>query len=135
MTGNNPPSASFNDIFEKTKTIAIVGLSGNPSKASYGVAQALRPYFKIIPVNPNYKELMGLPCYPDLQSVPDPIDMVDVFQRSENVMPFVQPAIDLGVKCFWMQLGIEHADARAQLEAAGITVVEDRCTKIEYARL
>lgn len=135
MTGNGPASASFNDIFQKTKTIAIVGLSGNPSKASYGVAQALRPHFKIIPVNPNYQELMGWRCYPDLQSVPEAIDMVDVFQRSENVMPFVQPAIDLGVKCFWMQLGITNAEARAQLEAAGITVVEDRCTKIEYARL
>ena len=93
------------------------------------------PHFKVIPVNPNYREVMGLTCYPDLQSVPVQIDMVDVFQRSENVMPFVQPSIDLKVKCFWMQLGIESEEARGLLEAAGITVVEDRCTKIEYARL
>lgn len=126
---------SFNDIFESTKTIAIVGLSNNPSRASYGVAQALMPYFTVIPVNPNYQEILGLTCYPDLQSVPEKIDMVDVFQRSENVMPFVQPSIDLKVKCFWMQLGIENSAARMLLEAADITVVEDRCTKIEYARL
>ena len=126
---------SFADIFANTKTIAIVGLSTNSSRASYGVAQALMPYFEIIPVNPAYEEVLGLRCYPDLQSVPQKIDMVDLFQRSENVMPFVQPSIDLGVKCFWMQLGIANADARALLEAAGITVVEDYCTKIEYARL
>lgn len=126
---------SFAEIFANTKTIAIVGLSTNPARASYGVAQALMPYFEVIPVNPAYDEVLGLRCYPDLQSVPQTIDMVDVFQRSENVMPFVKPAIDLGVKCFWMQLGIANAEARAQLEAAGITVVENYCTKIEYARL
>ncbi|MFT7245633.1 MAG: putative CoA-binding protein [Candidatus Azotimanducaceae bacterium] len=124
----------FKEIFEHTKTIAIVGLSANPERASYGVAQALMPYFTIIPVNPAYDEVLGLTCYPDLQSVPDQIDMVNVFQRSENVMPFVTPSIDLNVKYFWMQLGIANTDARSQLEAVGIQVVEDRCTKIEFAR-
>jgi predicted CoA-binding protein len=126
---------AFSDIFANTKTIAIVGLSDNPARASNEVAQALMPHFEIIPVNPNYESVLGLRCYPDLQSVPVKIDMVDVFQRSENVMPFVKPSIDLGVKCFWMQLGIANAEARSQLEAAGITVVEDYCTKVEYARL
>lgn len=125
----------FKKLFENTKTIAIVGLSANPARASYGVAQALMPYFTIIPVNPRYDEVLGLTCYPDLQSVPDQIDMVNVFQRSEHVMPFVPPSINLGVNCFWMQLGIANSDARSQLEAVGIQVVEDRCTKIEFARL
>jgi predicted CoA-binding protein len=99
------------------------------------VAQYLMPHFDVIPVNPNYDEVLGLKCYPDLQSIPVPVDMVDVFQRSENVQPYVQPAIDIGVKCFWMQLDIESTQARAQLEAAGVSVVDDRCTKIEFARL
>lgn len=126
---------SFQEIFDNTRTIAVVGLSANPARASFDVARNLQRNFKIIPVNPRYTEVLGETCYPDLESVPDKIDVVDVFQRSENVMPFVQPAIDLGVKVFWMQLGIENAEARQMLEAAGITVVEDRCTKVEYARL
>lgn len=127
--------SDFKTIFEQTKTIAIVGLSANTSRASNEVAQYLMPHFEVIPVNPNYDEVLGLKCYPDLQSIPVAVDMVDVFQRSENVHPYVQPAIDIGAKCFWMQLGIESAEARAQLEAAGIAVIEDRCTKIEFARL
>ena len=126
---------NFEEIFSKTRTIAVVGLSANPARASYGVAQALQPYFRIIPVNPNYTEILGEVCYPDLQSVPEPIDMVDVFQRSENVMPWVEPSIELGVKCFWMQQGIYNSEARARLEQAGIIVVEDKCTKVEYAQL
>jgi len=126
---------NFAEIFERTKTIAIVGLSAKPDRASNEVARYLLPHFEIIPVNPFYEEVLGLRCYPDLESVPVHIDMVDVFQRSENVMPFVQPAIDLGIPYFWMQLGIANAEARAQLEAAAIVVIDDRCTKIEYARL
>ena len=122
-------------IFDHTKTIAIVGLSDNPIRPSYEVASYLQNFFTIYPVNPNVSEVLGLQCYPDLASIPGHIDMDDVFQRSENVMPFVQPAIDCGVNCFWMQLGIANRDARSQLEAAGITVVEDLCTKIEHARL
>ena len=127
--------SDFKAIFDQTKTIAIVGLSANTSRASNEVAQYLMPHFEVIPVNPNHDEVLGLKCYPDRQSIPVAVDMVDVFQRSENVDPFVQPAIDIGAKCFWMQLGIESAWARAELEAAGIMVVEDRCTKIEFARL
>tara|TARA_R110002111_G_scaffold29767_3_gene62040 strand:- start:564 stop:950 length:387 start_codon:yes stop_codon:yes gene_type:complete len=127
--------SDFKAIFDQTKTIAIVGLSANTSRASNEVAQYLMPHFEVIPVNPNYDEVLGLKCYPDLQSIPVAVDMVDVFQRSENVDPFIQPAIDIGAKCFWMQLGIESARARTELEAAGIMVVEDRCTKIEFARL
>ncbi len=126
---------SFSEIFENTKTIAIVGLSNNPARASYGVAQSLLPYFKIIPVNPNYSEILGQTCYPDLESIPEPVDMVDVFQRSENIMPLVEPTIAIGAKYFWMQLGIFNKEARSRLEAAGVVVIEDKCTKVEYARL
>ena len=121
-------------ILHDTKTIAIVGLSANPSRASFQVAQYLMPHYEVIPVNPACDEVLGLRCYPDLQSVPVKVDMVDVFQRSENVMPFVQPSIDIGAKYFWMQLDIRNDDARQQLEAAGVIVVDDLCTKIEHAR-
>ena len=123
------------EIFDNTKTIAIVGLSDNPMRPSHEVASYLQHFFTIYPVNPNVSEVLGVKSYPDLYAIPDHIDMVDVFQRNTNVMPFVQPAIDCGVTCFWMQFGIANQDARLQLEAAGITVIEDLCTKIEHARL
>jgi hypothetical protein len=125
---------NIQQILHDTKTIAIVGLSANPSRASFQVAQYLMPHYEIIPINPAYEEVLGLRCYPDLQSVPVQVDMVDVFQRSENVMPFVQPSIDIGAKYFWMQLDIRNDDARQQLEAVGVIVVDDLCTKIEHAR-
>jgi len=122
-------------IFAETRTIAVVGMSDNPGKASNEVARYLMDYYEIIPVNPNHREILGRTCYPDLESIPVPVDMVDVFQRSENVMPFVEPAIAIGARVFWMQLGIENAEAAQRLEAAGIAVVQNRCTKIEHARL
>lgn len=121
-------------ILKGTRTIAIVGMSDNPARASNEVARYLAPFYKIIPVNPNHREIMGIPCFENLESIPEKVDMVDVFQRSENVMPFVEPAIRIGVRCFWMQLGIRNADAARRLREAGIEVVEDKCTKIEHAR-
>lgn len=121
-------------MLENTKTIAVVGLSQNTIKASHEVARYLIPYYNVIPVNPRYDEVLGLQCYPDLASIPEAVDMVDLFQRSENVLPFVQPSIDIGVKFFWMQSGIRNRLARSQLEEAGIDVVEDMCTKVEHMR-
>lgn len=122
-------------IFAQTRTIAVVGMSDNPARASNDVARYLMNFYDVIPVNPNYQEILGLKCYPDLESIPVEVDMVDVFQRSENVMPFVEPAIAIGAKVFWMQLGIANAEAAQRLASAGMTVVQDRCTKIEHARL
>ena len=123
------------EIFASTRTIAVVGMSDNPARASYEVARYLSDFYEVIPVNPNHRSIMGLTCYPDLASIPVPVDMVDLFQRSENVMPYVQPAIDIKVSVFWMQLGIENALAAEQLTAAGIIVVQDRCTKIDHAKI
>jgi len=123
------------EIFASTRTIAVVGMSDNPARASYEVARYLSDFYEVIPVNPNHRSIMGLTCYPDLASIPVPVDMVDLFQRSENVMAYVQPAIDIKVSVFWMQLGIENALAAEQLTAAGITVVQDRCTKIDHAKI
>ena len=123
------------EIFASTRMIAVVGMSDNPARASYEVARYLSDFYEVIPVNPNHRSIMGLTCYPDLASIPVPVDMVDLFQRSENVMAYVQPAIDIKVSVFWMQLGIENALASEQLTAAGITVVQDRCTKVDHAKI
>ena len=123
------------EIFASTRTIAVVGMSDNPARASYEVARYLSEFYVVIPVNPNHRSIMGLTCYPDLASIPVQVDMIDLFQRSENVMAYVQPAIDIKVSVFWMQLGIENALASEQLTAAGITVVQDRCTKVDHAKI
>ena len=126
---------NIDQILTETKTIAIVGLSHKLERASNEVARYLMPHYEIIPVNPRYDEVLGLKCYPDLESIPQAVDMVDVFQRSENVIPFVAPSIKIGAKVFWMQLDIWSPEARLQLEQAGIVVVEDKCPKIELARM
>lgn len=122
-------------ILIETKTIAIVGMSDDPARASNSVGRYLMDYYEVIPVNPNHDEVLGKKCYPDLESIPVPVDMVDVFRRSDDVLPYVEPAIAIGVKVFWMQLGIENAEAARRLEAAGITVVQNRCAKVEHARM
>ena len=122
-------------LFASIETVAIVGLSPDPSKASFGVAQYLQSYYRIIPVNPNYSEILGEPCYPDLKSVPVPIDLVDVFQRSERIPRLIPDVIAVRPVCFWMQLGIAHRESAVYLLDAGVAVVEDRCTKIDHQRL
>ena len=114
----------------------MVGLSGNWYRPSYFAAKYLLDRgYKVIPVNPNYEEVLGQKCYPDLASIPDQVDIVDLFQRSEDVPKFVQPAIDMNAKTLWLQLGITNSEAQARAEAAGLEVIADRCMKIEYARL
>lgn len=109
-----------------SKTIAVVGLSDNPERASYGVAKYLQAQgYRIIPVNPMVSEVLGERSYPDLKSVPEPIDMVDIFRRSELVPPVVDEAIEVGVRYIWMQDGVIHPEAAARAEAAGIPVVMD----------
>ena len=123
------------EIFASSRRIAVVGLSPDPSKASYGVAQYLSQYYEVVPVNPNYEDIEGVPCYPTVASIPRPVDLIDVFQRSERVPDFVDDALAAGSPYFWMQLGIRNAPARAALEAKGVQVVDDLCTKVEHARL
>ena len=121
---------------DSTRTIAMVGLSGNWYRPSYFAAKYLLDRgYRVIPVNPNYEEILGQKVYPDLQSIPEPVDVVDLFQRAEAVPQYVQPAIDIGAKVLWLQLGIVNDEAAAQASAAGLTVIQDRCMKIEYARL
>ena len=122
-------------LFQATRTIAIVGLSPDPTKASFGVAQYLKQFYRIIPVNPNYTVILDEVCYPDLNSVPIRIDVIDLFQRSDRVPNFLDDALNSVPLCFWMQLGIEHPGVAARLEAQRIQVIQDRCTKVDHQRL
>ncbi len=128
--------AALRRILTDYKRVAIVGLSADWSRPSNFVAKYLLAHgFEVIPVNPKYDEILGQRCYPDLASVPTPVDIVDLFQKPERIPPFVDAAIDIGARVVWMQLGIEHDEAAARARAAGLEVVADRCIKIEYARL
>ena len=109
-----------------TKTIAVVGLSDNPARDSHRVSKYMQSQgYRIIPVNPMIDETLGEKSYPDLKSVPEPIDMVDIFRRSELVPPVVDEAIEVGVKYIWMQDGVVNPESAAKAEAAGIPVVMD----------
>ena len=123
-------------LLEDTRSIAIVGLSPRPERASHEVARYLRAAgYTIIPVNPRCTEVLGEKCYPSLREVPGPIDMVDVFRRSEEVMAVAEDAIAVGARSLWLQLGVIAPEATALATAAGLKVVVDRCTKIEHAVL
>jgi hypothetical protein len=123
------------DILKKYKTIAVVGLSSNPQRPSFGVAQYIQSAgYRIIHVNPNETEVLGEKSYPRLEAIPksQPIEIVDIFRRSEDVPPVVDSAITVGAKIIWMQQGIENQNAAAKARAAGLFVVEDACILIEH---
>ena len=126
---------TIDEILTMSRTIAVVGLSDNPTRDSYRVASYLkRVGYRIIPVNPGVVEVLGERCYPDLTSVPEPVDMVDIFRRSDKVGPVVDEAIGRSVKCVWMQDGVVDESAAERARAAGITVVMDNCTMREHRR-
>ena len=123
---------------ERARTVAVVGCSPNPDRPSHAVASyLLEAGYTVVPVNPGHREILGQPCFPSLLEVPrgTRIDVVDVFRRSDAVPGIVEDAIRIGAKVVWMQLGIKHAEAAARAQAAGLTVVQNRCMKIEYGRL
>ncbi len=128
--------AQMKRILETTRTIASVGVSSNPEKASYFVVNYLRDQgYRIIPVNPMANEVLGEKAYPDLLSIPDRIDVVQVFRSSEDVPPIVDQAIQIGAKVVWMQEGISNESAAAKARAAGLDVVMDRCMRQTHRRL
>ena len=123
-------------IFDSCRTIAVVGCSPNPERPGNYVARYLRDHgYRIIPVNPGHKELIGEACYASLRDIPEPVDMVDCFRRAEEIPAIVEDAIAIGAKVLWMQLGIINEEAALRAEAAGLKVVMDRCPKIDIPRL
>ena len=124
------------EILQHAHTIAVVGLSGKRFRPSYGVAEYMqRSGYRIIPVNPRESQVLGETSYPDLDSVPDPIDIVDIFRRAEFIPEIVEAAIRKGAKAIWMQEGLIHEDAARRATEAGLTVVMDRCILKDHRRL
>jgi len=114
--------------------IAVVGLSSKPHRPSFGVARYLQSVgYRIVPVNPNEKEVLGEKSYARLEDIPVHVDIVDVFRRSEFVPPIVESAIAIGASVVWLQEGVVHEEAAARARAAGLEVVMDRCTLKEHA--
>ncbi len=123
-------------ILKENHTIAMVGLSANWYRPSYFAAKYLMDHgYRIIPVNPQYTEVLGEKCYASLREIPEAVDVVDLFQKPQEVPPFVDQAIEIGAKVVWMQLGIVNEQAAQTARAAGLEVVMNHCMKIEYARL
>ncbi len=127
--------ATIRSILHTTKTIAIVGLSPKSERPSYFVGSYLNyEGYKVIPVNPQAKEIFGQKAYPDLLSIPEPVDMVDVFRRPEDCVEIAKQAIQIGAKSLWLQLRVVNLEAARIAEEAGLMVVMDRCVKIEHGR-
>ena len=123
-------------ILKDNRVIAVVGLSANRSRPSYSVAKYMLEHgYRVIPVNPSYQEVLGQKCFPSLQDIPEQVDIVDCFRKSENIMPLAEAAIAIGAKVLWMQIGVVNEAAAEKARRAGLEVVMDRCVKIEYARL
>ena len=123
-------------VLRDCRTLAIVGLSADWFRPSSFVAKYMQEHgYRVIPVNPKYQEILGEKCYPDLKSIPVPVDMVDVFRKPADCLPIAADAVAIGAKVLWLQIGVINEEARKLAEDAGLTVVMDRCVKIEYARL
>ena len=132
------PSDEIRRILSECRTIAIVGLSAEWHRPSFFVAKYLQQHgYRVIPVNPRYsgQPILGETTYASLDDIPDRVDMVDVFRRSEDVLPIAEQAVRLGAKALWQQIGVHNEAADALVRAAGLASVMDRCTKIEHARL
>ncbi len=128
--------AGLRRILATSRVIAVVGLSGNWYRPSYFAAKYMQEHgYRIIPVNPNYREVLGEKCYPDVTSIPDRIDVVDCFRRPDEMPPLAREAVAKGAKVLWMQLGIRNDEAAGIANAAGLDVVQNRCVKIEHARI
>ena len=124
---------AIKQLLENTQTIAIVGLSNNPSKPSYGVAEFMQNHgYTIVPVNPNEGHILGEKCYPNLESSPFDIDMVNVFRQAKDCPEVAHSAVAINAKSLWLQLGIVSEEAQSIANKAGLDFVMDRCLKIEY---
>ena len=141
MEFTNPSDAEIRAILARPTTVAVVGCSDDPSRDSLRIAKLLKTRgFKVIPVNPQLdaealRTQLGESCYPDLASIPEPVEIVDVFRRSEFVPEIVEAAIAKKARVVWCQLGVIHLEAARRAQKAGLTVLMDRCPAIEYARL
>lgn len=132
----NPLEGEIKDILEKYKIVAVVGLSDKPERDSYQVAEYLKSHgYTIIPVNPTKTEILGEKSYPDLSSIPGPVDIVDIFRKVDAIPGIVDEAIKIKAKVVWMQLGLAHNKSAQKARDAGIAAVQSKCIKVEHAKL
>ena len=123
-------------ILKESRVIAVVGLSADWFRPSYFAAKYMQEHgYRVIPVNPKYPSILGEKCYGSLRDIPEPVDLVDVFRKTQDVPPIADDAIAIGAKVLWQQLGVKNEAAAAKARAAGMDVVLDRCVKIEHGRL
>ena len=128
--------ATLRRILRTSRTIAVVGLSAEWHRPSYFAAKYMQEHgYRIVPVNPRYDQVLGERCHATLTTIEIAVDIVDVFRRTEDVLPIAEQAIAIGAKCLWQQIGVKNEAAAALAAAAGLDVVMDRCVKIEHARL
>jgi uncharacterized protein len=128
--------AGLRRILARSRTLAVVGLSAQWYRPSYFAAKYMQDHgYRIVPVNPRYEEVLGQKCYPDLRSIPHPVDLVDCFRKASDIPPLAEDSIAIGAKVLWMQLGIVNEAAAQRAVAAGLDVVMNRCVKIEHARI
>ena len=133
---HNPPASVIREILSQPRRIAVVGCSPDPSRDSHRIAQLLIDKgHSVVPVNPRATQILGHQCYPTLRMIPGSIGMVDIFRRADQAGAIVDEAIAVGARIVWMQLGVVDEAAAARAQAAGLTVVMDRCPAIEYRRL
>ncbi len=133
----NPPPEEIRFLLRSARNIAVVGLSDNPSRPSHQVARAMQRYgFRILPVNPNLRSpVLGERPYSSVREIPEPVDIVDVFRRSEAALEAAEDAVAAGARVLWMQLGVVNEEAASLAAAKGLVVVMDRCIKVDYAVL
>ena len=128
--------ASLRRILAQNKVLAVVGLSAQWHRPSYFAAKYMMEHgYRVIPVNPQYQEVLGQKCYASLRDIPEKVDLVDVFRKTADVMPVAEDAIAIGARVFWQQLGVTNEAAAARARAAGLETVMDHCVKIEHGRL
>ena len=128
--------AGLRRILKSCRTIAVVGLSAQWHRPSNFAAKYMQQHgYRVIPVNPAYKQVLGERCFASLEEIDQPVDMVDVFRRTEDVLTIAASAVRIGAKCLWQQIGVLNREADALVRAAGLDSVMDRCVKIEHARL
>jgi hypothetical protein len=128
--------SSLRRILKENRVLAVVGLSANWRRPSHFAAKYMLEHgYRVIPVNPQYQEVLGQKCYASLRDIPEKVDMVDVFRKSEDVMPIAHDAIAIGARVLWQQLGVKNEAAAAKALAAGLESIMDRCVKIEHGRL
>jgi predicted CoA-binding protein len=136
MAFENPSREQIKELLEEAGNIAVVGLSDKPDRTSHMVAAAMQARgYRIIPVNPNATSILGETCYPSLSDIPEPVHIVDVFRRSEEVVPIAEEAVKIGANVFWLQTGIINEEAARIAEEGGLDVIMDRCIKVEDAVL